>query len=96
MERKGNREGMERKWNEKFMKKLVDAKWNGNRLEMVRKWNGKKEKQMILTNGFGSGKGMGMEFWRHTCGISPLAFCEVFINSTWNRSIPFHGIPLSI
>ena len=40
-----------------------------------------------------NGKGMEMEFWRHTCGISPLEFCEVFINSTWNRSIKFHSIP---
>ena len=36
---------------------------------------------------------MEMEFWRHTCGISPLEFCEIFINSTWNRSIKFHSIP---
>ena len=45
---------MEKKWNGKFMKKFVDAKWNGNRVEMERKWNGKKDRPMILANGFGN------------------------------------------
>ena len=92
----GNRVEMERKWNGKFMKKVVDGKWNGNRVEMERIWNGKKERAMILANGFGNGmewKRNGMEFWDHSCGISPWEFCEVFINSTWNRSIKFHSIP---
>ena len=84
---------IERKWNGKFMKKFVDAKWNGNRVEMERKWNGKKEKPMILANGFGN----GMEWKRNGNGI--------LASYLWNLSIgilrsfyqfhlePFHQIP---
>ena len=39
---------MERKWNRKFMKKFVDAKWNGNKVEEERKWNGKKESNDLI------------------------------------------------
>ena len=49
---------MERKRNGKFMKKIVDRKWNGNRVEVERIWNGKKERAMILANGFGNGMEM--------------------------------------
>ena len=38
---------MEWKWHGKFMKKFVDAKWNGDRVEMERKWNGKFMKNFV-------------------------------------------------
>ena len=84
---------MERKCNGKFMKKCVGCKveWKlgGNEKEM--EW--KERETNDITKWIWKWNGMEMEFWRHTCGISPLEFCEVFINSTKNRSIKFHSIP---
>ena len=84
---------MERKWNGKFMQKIVDRKWNGNRVEMERIWNGKKEREVILANGIGNGMEiekeqngiLGSQLWNLSIGILRI-FYQCHLE-------PFHQIP---